>query len=359
MTWWNPRVLPAAGRRRDSTWSATTTATPAAPSRGDSGRVTRRTWSRASSGAGSARAVHARRHGRRRLRAARPPRHRRRARGRGLDGRHDRADPGDGAPRPGAVADLDHVHHRPPHASAGRTRGCCRACWTSGARTREEYVEGSARFWRSSAHRPSRDDRTRPCARGPARPGTAGVSASGTMRQMVAIVTQPDRTRRLAARRPHRGHPRPATGWCTSPAAVPPPAPIPGAELVLVPGMGHDLPTALARHFVDAIRRTADRAVTAAQPVDGACRPGRGPRARLARRQGDHLGHRVLEVADQVPHVRNHLAAGDQPEVQRAVVGEQRDVQATGHVGHRRDRVDPLDARAGDVERQLRTRARC
>ena len=36
-------------------------------------------------------------------------------------------------------------------------------------------------------------------------------------------------------------------------------AAIPGAELVVVPGMGHDLPRALYGDFADAIRRTADR----------------------------------------------------------------------------------------------------
>jgi pimeloyl-ACP methyl ester carboxylesterase len=36
---------------------------------------------------------------------------------------------------------------------------------------------------------------------------------------------------------------------------------IPGAELLLVPGMGHDLPEQLHATFVDAIRRVADRAV--------------------------------------------------------------------------------------------------
>ena len=34
---------------------------------------------------------------------------------------------------------------------------------------------------------------------------------------------------------------------------------IPGAELLLIPGMGHDLPPALFETFRDAIRRTADR----------------------------------------------------------------------------------------------------
>jgi len=37
-------------------------------------------------------------------------------------------------------------------------------------------------------------------------------------------------------------------------------AAIPGAELLLVDGMGHDLPPALFETFADGIRRTADRA---------------------------------------------------------------------------------------------------
>ena len=36
-------------------------------------------------------------------------------------------------------------------------------------------------------------------------------------------------------------------------------AAIPGAELILVDGMGHDLPPALFDTFADGIRRTADR----------------------------------------------------------------------------------------------------
>ena len=35
---------------------------------------------------------------------------------------------------------------------------------------------------------------------------------------------------------------------------------VPGAELLLIPGMGHDLPTALWPTFADGIERTARRA---------------------------------------------------------------------------------------------------
>ena len=37
-------------------------------------------------------------------------------------------------------------------------------------------------------------------------------------------------------------------------------AAIPGAELLLIDGMGHDMPPALFETFADGIRRTADRA---------------------------------------------------------------------------------------------------
>jgi len=88
-----------------------------------------------------------------------------------------------------------------------------------------------------------------------------GVSASGVLRQMGAILTQPNRTRALRSLR------MPALvihgladkmvhvsgGRATSNA-------IPGSELLLVEGMGHDLPVELYDTFVAAIRRTADRA---------------------------------------------------------------------------------------------------
>jgi pimeloyl-ACP methyl ester carboxylesterase len=78
---------------------------------------------------------------------------------------------------------------------------------------------------------------------------------------MVAILTQPDRTKRL------RELQVPALvihglddkmvhvsgGRATSHA-------IPGSELLLVPGMGHDLPVQLQDTFVEAIRRVATRA---------------------------------------------------------------------------------------------------
>ena len=88
-----------------------------------------------------------------------------------------------------------------------------------------------------------------------------GFDASGVMRQMLAIVTQPNRTvalrslgipalviHGLADKMVH------VSGGRATASAVP------GTELLLIEGMGHDVPEQLFDTFVEAIRRTADRA---------------------------------------------------------------------------------------------------
>lgn len=88
-----------------------------------------------------------------------------------------------------------------------------------------------------------------------------GWSASGVLRQMMAILTQPDRTVAL------RGVTAPTTvvhgrkdrlvhrsGGAATAAAVP------GAELRVLDGMGHDIPPALWDEFIDAIVSSAERA---------------------------------------------------------------------------------------------------
>ena len=85
-----------------------------------------------------------------------------------------------------------------------------------------------------------------------------GVNPAGVARQMVAILAQPDRTRRLRELRVpalviHGLNDKMvhvSGGRATSHA-------ISGSELLLVPGMGHDLPVQLHETFVDAIRRVA------------------------------------------------------------------------------------------------------
>lgn len=88
-----------------------------------------------------------------------------------------------------------------------------------------------------------------------------GINPAGVLRQMVAVLTQPDRGKRL------RGVRVPTlvvhglsdkmvhvSGGRATAAAIP------GSELLLVDGMGHDLPAELFETFTAAIRRTADRA---------------------------------------------------------------------------------------------------
>lgn len=130
----------------------------------------------------------------------------------------------------------------------------------SGAQGKEAYIKQSARLWRliGSPGYPLSPEENRQRA---ADTYDHGVSAGGTLRQMVAILVQPDRGPRLAAlalpalvvhgladKMVH-----PSGGRATARA-------LRGSELLLIDGMGHDLPTALHESLAAAIRRTADRA---------------------------------------------------------------------------------------------------
>ncbi|NPD03555.1 alpha/beta fold hydrolase [Nocardioides sp. zg-1308] len=125
---------------------------------------------------------------------------------------------------------------------------------------RDAYVESSIAMWAviGSVGYPTEDEALRSRA---LETFDRGVSTSGVLRQMLAILTQPDRTQRLRSLRvpalvlhgtaDKMVH---VSGGRATAAAIP------GAELVLVDGMGHDLPPGLFETFVEAIRRTADRA---------------------------------------------------------------------------------------------------
>jgi len=125
---------------------------------------------------------------------------------------------------------------------------------------KEAYVESGLRLWRiiGSPDYPVDEDVLR---RQEEITYDRGVSASGTARQTLAIITQPDRgpalrsvtvptlvIHGLADKMVH-----PSGGRETSLA-------VRGSELVLVPGMGHDLPRPLLPSFAAALRRTANRA---------------------------------------------------------------------------------------------------
>ncbi len=125
--------------------------------------------------------------------------------------------------------------------------------------TREAYIETSAKLWQliGSPMYPDTAEAIRDRA---AETWDRGVSRAGVARQMLAILTQPDRTRDL------RGLDVPTLvvhgladkmvhvsgGRATARALA-------GAELLLVPGMGHELPEPLQDELVDAIVRTAAR----------------------------------------------------------------------------------------------------
>ena len=126
-------------------------------------------------------------------------------------------------------------------------------------RTKEEYVEGTLKFSKFIGSPGYPEDAEVIRARAE-ETWERGVNFKDTMRHMIAVVTQRDRTeglRRLTV---------PATvvhglkdkmvhvsgGKATAKA-------IPGARLVLVPGMGHNLPRGLFDTFVDAISSAADR----------------------------------------------------------------------------------------------------
>jgi pimeloyl-ACP methyl ester carboxylesterase len=125
---------------------------------------------------------------------------------------------------------------------------------------REAYAESGVAMWRligSPGYRRTDEDTRRLAYETFDR----GICPSGTLRQMMAVLTQPDRSTSLsdigvptlvvhglADKMVH------VSGGRATAAAIP------GAELLLVDGMGHDLPRELFATLVDAIHRTASRA---------------------------------------------------------------------------------------------------
>lgn len=137
-------------------------------------------------------------------------------------------------------------------------------------RTREEYVARSMAMDRriGSPGFPSEPDEIRARAE---ETFDRGWSASGVLRQMLAILAQPDRTEDLR---------RLDVPTCVIHGLVDPmvhvsggratAAAVAGSELVLVGGLAHDLPRALNPTFADAIDRTARRAYPRARSSDSA-----------------------------------------------------------------------------------------
>jgi pimeloyl-ACP methyl ester carboxylesterase len=125
---------------------------------------------------------------------------------------------------------------------------------------REAYVATSAKLWQAIGSPGYRADEDKVRSRAE-ETFDRGVSASGVMRQMLAILNQTDRSRSLKALRMpvaivHGSADKMvhvSGGRAT--ARV-----IPGAELLVIDGMGHDMPSELFETYTEVIRRTADRA---------------------------------------------------------------------------------------------------
>jgi pimeloyl-ACP methyl ester carboxylesterase len=125
--------------------------------------------------------------------------------------------------------------------------------------TRDWYVDSSTAFWKliGSPDYPNAEDEVRQKA---GETYDRGISRAGVVRQMLAVLTQPNRTVALrSVRLPvlviHGLNDRMvhvSGGRATSSA-------VPGSELLLIDGMGHDMPRDLWPVFADGIRRNADR----------------------------------------------------------------------------------------------------
>lgn len=125
---------------------------------------------------------------------------------------------------------------------------------------REAYVAGSARMWQAigspgypvpveSVHKRAEETFDR------------GINPAGVLRQMVAILNQPDRTRELRALKiPSAVIHGSADKMVHVSGGRATAAAIPGCELLIIDGMGHDTPAELFETFTEVIRRTADRA---------------------------------------------------------------------------------------------------
>jgi pimeloyl-ACP methyl ester carboxylesterase len=164
---------------------------------------------------------------------------------------------------------LEHAERVRSVTSVMSTTGSRRVGWQhpsliprllkSPGRGRDAYADATATFWGyiGSPGYPTDVEEVRQRA---LETYDRGISRSGVLRQMMAILTQPNRTAALASL------PMPATvihgladkmvhvsgGKATARAS--------GAELLLIEGMGHDLPRDLWPRITDSVRRTADRA---------------------------------------------------------------------------------------------------
>jgi pimeloyl-ACP methyl ester carboxylesterase len=126
-------------------------------------------------------------------------------------------------------------------------------------RDRERYIDSHLETYRAIGSRQFDFDEARRRERA-GRCFDRGIHPAGSARQMAAIVTAPDRTRELGSVNVPttviHGDSDPLVNVSGGRATA---AAIPGARLVIVPGMGHDLPRQLWPQVIEAIVENAAR----------------------------------------------------------------------------------------------------
>jgi pimeloyl-ACP methyl ester carboxylesterase len=127
-------------------------------------------------------------------------------------------------------------------------------------RDREGYLREFVENYRyiGSRRYPADPQRTRALAE---RCFDRGIHRAGTARHLAAIATAPDRTGMLSnVKAPTTVIHGDADRLVTSSGGRATANAIPGSRLVLIPGMGHDLPRELWGQLIDEIETTAARA---------------------------------------------------------------------------------------------------
>jgi pimeloyl-ACP methyl ester carboxylesterase len=126
-------------------------------------------------------------------------------------------------------------------------------------RDREGYIESHLETYRAIGSRQLDFDEARKRERA-GRCFDRGIHPAGSARQMAAIVTAPDRSRELGSvsvpTTVIHGDSDPLVNVSGGRATA---AAIPGARLVILPGMGHDLPRELWPQVIEAIVENAAR----------------------------------------------------------------------------------------------------
>jgi pimeloyl-ACP methyl ester carboxylesterase len=169
---------------------------------------------------------------------------------------------------PGHVRSLTSIMSTPSPAAGPSTPEALGALMVPAATTKEESVEQSVRTFRiiGSPGYPFEEDLVRAKA---AEAWDRDSDRAGRARQLVAVLSSPDRAPGLAG----VTVPTLVIHGSGDPLITPPggratAAAVPGAELVIEEGMGHDLPRALWDSIIgriDALARRADAAAGAAR----------------------------------------------------------------------------------------------